>query len=78
MSERKKIKERLKPLLPYGSYSKIKRAIAEKHGKDLTVEYIRTVLNPEKDKWDFQVIKEAQEIATAVQAEIIEIKEALV
>lgn len=78
MSERKEIKQRLQPLLPYGSFTKIKKAILDAQGRDLTVEYIRTVLNPRKDKWDFEVIKEAQTIALAVQAEIIELKENLV
>lgn len=77
MSERKEIKQRLQPLLPYGSFSKIKRAILANSERDLTVEYIRSVLNPRKDKWDFEVIKEAQVIALAVQAEIIELKENL-
>lgn len=78
MSERKIIKERLSPLLPYGSFSKIKREILKNSNRDLTVEYIRTVLNPRKNKWDFEVIKEAQHIAVAIQAEINQLKKNLV
>ena len=77
MSERKEIKQKLLPLLPYGSYSKIKRAIFLKNGRELSVEQIRTVLNPTKDKWDIDVIDEAKKIAIPIQEQINDLQESL-
>jgi len=77
MSIRLEVKKNIQQFLPYGALSKIKRKLAEKD-ISVSVSHVRNVLSPYTDKWDANVIAEAQEIVIAIQKSEITAQENIV
>jgi|GEM_PF-2099674 len=72
------IKTNINEHLPYGSLTKIKKAVKEKKNRVISVSHVRNVLNPGMNRWDDDVIEEAQLIVLKVQSGLLAAKEKMV
>lgn len=78
MEEQKIIKQYLFENLPYGSFTRIAKAVNKKFKKNISVAQVRNVCHPDMSSWDSEVIAEAQSILVKRNEEIIRAKEAMV
>lgn len=72
------IKQNINQHLRYGDLSKIKRAVLLNKKKDISISQIRNILNEKIDRWDDDVIEEAQVLIIKSQKALLKAKQRLI